>query len=150
MEKGYLISIYIVRILCVIMAVILSVPIWRSFNASENSKIAAYYDDYYYISYDVVADQDLTKVVLNNYSNTLEDYELVLKINKENFNDLSNIEINKQLNDVGSYKFYVEGEYVYLILDTSSLVASSCEYDIKVIARNEVNYNFDVIDYKKV
>ena len=149
-------------IICTMLWVLISIPLWLNFNVSASE--AKYYDNYKFVKYEFLNSASKTiniyedtealrkcetqDILVYNDSNTLDDYSLILKINKAENLDLNNIKINvnydvKYLN---SYFNYVDNNYYYYVIDKSEIVAASQKYIISMWGTND--YSNNQIDYE--
>lgn len=144
--------------------VLISIPLWLNFNVSASE--AKFFDNYKFVKYEFLNSASKTiniyedtealrkcetqDILVYNDSNTLDDYSLILKINKSENLDLNNIKINvnydvKYLNN---YFNYVDNNYYYYVIDKSEIIASSQKYIISMWGTND--YSNSQIDYEFV
>lgn len=164
MKKIKNLEIALIReILFTIFAVLLSIPFWLNFDIASAAEIAKSYDNYYYISYELLnsVDYDLKPVsdsyaihnvetqdiVVYNNSNTIQDYSLVLKVNK---NDYSNVKINVNydITYLDNYNRLEDTDNYYYILDSDKLVAGSKKYVISMWNDEGTINNNSSFDYE--
>lgn len=151
-------------ILKTIMVVLISIPLWLSFDLSNMEAVAKSFDEYNYVSMykddsnytlESISDKDALRyvptsdiVVYNDY-NTEQDYALVLKIDKSTNPNIDNIKINVNFNikSLDEYLSYEDDEFIYFVIDARNIVASSVKYTISMwnkenTINNNVNYEF--------
>lgn len=157
-------------ILFTILGILISIPVWLNFNLSASAMEAEYYDNYNYVQYEVLnkADSKLiayhdndalrncetSDIIIYNDSNTIDNYSLLLKINKNCGINLENIKINVnfEVDYLNNYYAYTDAENYYYVIDSGDMVASSQKYIISLWKTNDVigepdlfNYDFMVI-----
>ena len=134
MDRGLKINL-IIEIISMILICIVSYKTWDIFDTSEMESIANYYDSYYYIDYNIKKDGNTSYVSLNNNSNTLEDYYIVV----DNL-DIEEIYINDILYNIGD----LNKKDNYIILDHNKLVAGDKTYKISINGID--NYQIKVLE----
>lgn len=142
MSKNIIINL-VLEITAMIIIIFISIPIWNRLDNDEIHEIASYYDNYYYINYDILNNDNGKMITVYNDSNTLEHYNLIMKINKEYLNNLI-IYVNEEEKEVSSLKTIAKGDIIYVVLDSNFLVANKKYYNIHT--NNNVYYNIDVLD----
>ena len=85
--KNNIIVNLLMEISAMIIIIVISIPIWNKLDNNEMHEIANYYDNYYYIDFDIQNNEYGKMITIYNNSNTLEHYNLVMKIN-ENYLEL--------------------------------------------------------------
>ena len=154
-------------VIITLLLVIISIPVWLNFELTSVAKIASGYDNYNYVQYELLNDaskmvlpyeddealikcetQDL--IVYNN-SNTLEDYSLVLKINKDTTLNLNNIRINVnyEVDYLNEYEVFEDTISYYYILDKDSIVADAYKYNVS-IWNEDISAKDTFLDYELV
>lgn len=142
MSKNIIINL-VLEITAMIIIIFISIPVWNKLDNDEIHEIASYYDNYYYINYDISNNDNGKMITVYNDSNTLEHYNLIMKINKEYLNNLI-IYVNEEEKEVSSLKTIAKGDIMYIVLDSDFLVANKKYYNI--YTNNNVYYNIDVLD----
>lgn len=138
--------------------VLATIPLWWGFDTSEAYNIAKYYDNYDYITYEIVNPTDHNIEMLSdteglafvetedievyNFSNTEDDYYLLVKTNC----DVDNIRINvnNEVKFLTDYESFKDDSNTYYILDYSSLVAGNYRYNVSLWCMEDTfNNNID-------
>lgn len=132
-------------ILFTIILVLISIPIWLSFDISE-LKEAKKYDDYNYINYEFLNNPTYTlasvsddyalrnietqDLIVYNYTKADANYSLVLKINKQSTAVIDDIKlnVNYDVNYLKDFKYYEDSNYYYYIIDSDHLQGDSQKY----------------------
>ena len=150
-------------IIFTIILVVLSIPVWLNFGLSAEAMVAESFANYNYVKYeflnrasttlDLYTDDDALRncetqdILVYNDSNTIDEYSLVLKVNKNSTADLEQIRINVNydVDYLKNYHFYEDVESYYYVIDSASIVASSQKYIISMWNSQNVskNTNFD-------
>lgn len=151
-----------------ILFVLVSIPIWLTFDVSELEE-AKKYDNYNYVNYEFlnspvhtlesVSDDyalrniETSDLVVYNYTMADASYSLVLKIDKKSTASLNNIKLNvnfeiSYLTDLPSYE---DDDYYYYVIDSSRVQGSSQKYALSMWndENNKLDSN-DVLDYEFV
>ncbi len=140
----------IIEIVVVIAMVLISIPVWKSFDLEKYASVAMYYENMSYNYLDVsdysdyilyqVNDEDAIKHIkpitlnLSNNSNTLEEYAVWMVVSKNSTLDIRSIKLNldgltKKLSDLEMYED--EETYYYLLFD-GNLLSNNIIKDIKI------------------
>lgn len=150
-------------IILTVLYVVLSIPLWMNFGLSASAMTAEGYANYNYVKYEFLnkattqllaySDEDALRecetqdIIVYNDSNTVDDYSLVLKINKANSSYLKDIKINVNYNVdyLNNYHYYEDAESYYYVIDSDNIVASSQKYVISMWNSNleEQSQNLD-------
>lgn len=142
MSKNIIINL-IMEIVAMVIIIVISIPIWDKLNNKEIHDIASYYDNLYYIDYNIINNDNGKMITIYNDSNTEENYNLVMKVNKDYLKDLI-IYVNEEEKMTTDLKQITKGNLVYIVLDSGSLVANELHYNIHT--NNKIYYNIDVVD----
>ncbi len=141
--KNNIIANLLMEISAMIIIIVISIPIWNKLDNKEMHEIANYYDNYYYIDFDIENNDYGKMITVYNNSNTLEHYNLVMKINESYLDDLK-VYINEEEKNIADLQYVNKDNLVYIILDSGTLVASSKDYNIHT--NKDIYYNIDVLD----
>lgn len=141
--KNNIIVNLLMEISAMIIIIVISIPIWNKLDNNEMHEIANYYDNYYYIDFDIKNNEYGKMITIYNNSNTLEHYNLVMKINENYLDDLK-VYINEEENNIADLQSVKKDNLIYVILDSGTLVASSKDYNIHT--NKDIYYNIDVLD----
>lgn len=141
--KNNIIVNLLMEISSMIIIIVISIPIWNKLDNKEMHEIANYYDNYYYIDFDIENNDYGKMITVYNNSNTLEHYNLVMKINESYLDDLK-VYINEEEKNIADLQYVNKDNLVYIILDSGTLVASSKDYNIHT--NKDIYYNIDVLD----
>ena len=141
--KNNIIVNLLMEISAMIIIIVISIPIWIKLDNNEMHEIANYYDNYYYIDFDIQNNDYGKMITVYNNSNTLEHYNLVMKINENYLDDLK-VYINEEENNIADLQSVKKDNLIYVILDSGTLVASSKDYNIHT--NKDIYYNIDVLD----
>lgn len=138
----------VLEIVAMVLTISFTIPLWNRIDTSEESAIAKYYDNYYYVDYSVKDLNDVSHITLSNASNTNEEYNLVMKVKNNTNVDLKNISINVNGVEeiISNYRIISKGAYNYVLLDRSEIVANTTTYDIKVNDNKTLDYTFEVLE----
>jgi len=153
-----------------VFLVLVSIPIWLNFSVSALAAEANYYDNYNYVKYEFLNEASKTlltytdsealrkcetqDILIYNYSNTLDNYSLLLKIRKNSSVNLDQIKINVnyQIDYLNNYHVYEDAENYYFVIDSNDIVASSQKYiismwniDNNLTYNNELDYEFIIV-----
>lgn len=148
--------------------VLFSIPVWLNFNVNSFALEAEKYDNYNYIQYeflnvvtsslmtyedkDALLECETNDILVYNYSNTTENYSVLLKIAKDSDVNLDAIRINVNYNitNLNEYDSYEDLNNYYYIIDTAQLVASSQKYVISMWNSDFNNQAIQDFDYEFV
>ena len=132
-------------ILFTIFLVIISIPIWLSFDV-KTLKEAKKYENYNYINYEFLNNPTYTlasvsddyalrnietqDIIVYNYTKADADYSLVLKIDKQSTVVIDNIRlnVNYNINYLKDFKSYEDSNYYYFIIDSDHIQGDSLKY----------------------
>ena len=146
-------------IIITILFVILSIPLWLNFGLSASASTAEYYANYNFVKYEFLnepvskllayTDEDALRkcetqdIIIYNESNTIDNYSLILKIKKNENNNLKDIRINVnyEVDYLNKYHYYEDVESYYYVIDSNEIVASSQKYIISMWDSNIENSN---------
>ena len=157
-------------ILLTIIVVLISIPIWLSFNISELED-AKKYDNYNYINYEYlnnpkheivsVSDDyalrniETQDLIVYNYTKADANYSLVLKIDKLSTLVIDDIKlnVNYDINYLKDFKYYEDNDYYYYIIDSDHLKGDSQKYILSMWndkkealdSNNTFNYEFIIL-----
>ena len=157
-------------ILFTIILVLISIPIWLSFNISELED-AKKYDNYNYINYEYlnnpkheivsVSDDyalrniETQDLIVYNYTKADANYSLVLKIDKLSTLVIDDIKlnVNYDINYLKDFKYYEDNDYYYYIIDSDHLKGDSQKYILSMWndkkealdSNNTFNYEFIIL-----
>lgn len=133
-----------VEIVSMILIIFITIPIWDGFEVNDMQEIAEYYDNYYYIDYEITNDNTIR---LSNDSNTLEDYYLVLVIDEEKQKDvnISKIIVNGEEKNVNNLEVINKKNKNYIIIDKGSLVAAEKTYELNILNTENI-YEIKVVE----
>ena len=157
-------------ILFTIILVLISIPIWLSFNISELED-AKKYDNYNYINYEFlnnpkreivsVSDDyalrniETQDLIVYNYTKVDANYSLVLKIDKLSTIAVDDIKlnVNYNINYLKNFKYYEDNDYYYYIIDSDHLKGDSQKYILSMWndkketlgSNNTFNYEFIIL-----
>lgn len=149
-------------IIITIILIIISIPLWIFFDSHNISKIVIDNNDYNYINYQELNNPkyliepmsdieglhfvETKDIIVSNYSNTEDEYYLILKTNNVISNN-TRININNKVEYLNSYDKVIKNEGIYYILDYETIVASSQKYVVSLWnseESNEENISFDI------
>ena len=142
---------YICEILIVIILVVVSIPLWKTFDKANIAHIANSYSNMNYIYLNVkrfISDTDsLDEIKVINDTNTLRNYKLVMKVDKTIkldtvFFEEKNIYLSKN-------KYKEDEKYNYYLLTENTLVAGFKIYNLEF---NELNngITYEIIESKNI
>lgn len=146
MYRGIILSLSI-EIISMILIIFITIPIWDAFKVNEMQEVAKYYDNYYYIDYEVTNNENNNTVRLFNESYTTEKYYLVLVVDDEltkNVND-TKIIVNGEEKNVNNFKVINKNNKTLIIIDKGSLVAAEKIYNIDIL-NNKNSYEIKVVE----
>ncbi|MBQ6840673.1 MAG: hypothetical protein IJO63_00960 [Bacilli bacterium] len=147
-----------------ILWVIISIPLWLNFDVVASE--AKYYENYNYVKYEFLNSAskviniyddlealrkcETQDILVYNDSNTIDNYSLVLKVNKNSNANLDSIKINvnNNIEFLNNYNYYEDVNNYYYVIDSASIVASSQKYVISMWGTND--YNNSQVDYEIV
>ncbi len=151
-------------ILITLFLVLVSIPIWLSFDLTELEE-AKKYDNYNYINYEYLNNPHYTlmsvsddyglknietqDIVVYNYTKADATYTLVLRIDKNSTINIEDIRLNVnfEVQALTNYRFYEDSKYYYYIIDSDSIQGSSQKYVLSMWnAENieqDINKTFD-------
>jgi len=152
----------ILEIVLVISFVIISIPIWNSFNLEKYASIAMYYDNIKYNYLEVsdysdyvlyqVNDNEAKEVIkpitlsIKNDSNIQETYALWIVVSKTSTLEVSAVKISvennvKLLSDLENYE---DEDNYYFLLTEGNMVSKELAKDIQLWI--DINYNDIITD----
>lgn len=142
---------YICEILIVIILVGVSIPLWKTFDKANMAHIANSYSNMNYLYLNVkrfISDTDsLDEIKVINDTNTLRNYKLVMKVDKNIKNDtilLNNVEYS-----LNSNKYKNDEKYNYYIIADGNLVADTVVYNIEFDKLYE-DITYEIVETKNV
>lgn len=142
---------YICEILIVIILVGVSIPLWKTFDKANMAHIANSYSNMNYLYLNVkrfISDTDsLDEIKVINDTNTLRNYKLVMKVDKNIKNDtvlLNNVEYS-----LNSNKYKNDEKYNYYIIADGNLVADTVVYNIEFDKLYE-GITYEIVETKNV
>lgn len=152
----------IIEIVVVILMVLISIPVWKSFDLTEYETVATTYSNKVYTQIEVsdisdyvlyqVADEVAIlnlkpiEITLSNPSSATEEYNLYFVINKNSTLDFKMLKINyneeiKSLNQILSYE---DEEFYYFKLNSGNITNEVIKEEMLVWI--DVNQNSDISD----
>ena len=147
-----------------ILFVLITIPIWLSVDTSA-LEIAKEYDNYSYLEYEFLNNPEYSlepvsddyamhyyetkDILIYNYSNTVEAYSVLLKLDKDtNIDDLK-INMNYQIDYLNNYFSYEDNNYRYFVLANDKIVASSQKYILSIWNAEDAQINdYANLDYE--
>lgn len=155
----------VMDIIITIIIVLITIPIWMTFDMTSYASEAKSYDNYSYIDYEFLNDKveynlkptsdkdgllniKTQNLVVYNTSNTPDDYQLILKINKFQNIDNLKINVNNIIDNITSYNHYEKGNYKYFILDEKKITGETKKYVISLWNSENATYNEENLDYE--
>ena len=146
MYKGIIFNL-IVEITAMVIIIFITIPIWNGFEVNEMQEVANYYDNYYYIDYEVIDTKDGKLVTLFNNSNTIEDYNLIMVVDEKEYKNVNDLKIyvNKEEKNVNNFEIINKNNKLYIIIDSGSLIANEKIYNINTNSNNNI-YNMIVVE----
>lgn len=142
---------YICEILIVIILVGVSIPLWKTFDKANMAHIANSYSNMNYLYLNVkrfISDTDsLDEIKVINDTNTLRNYKLVMKVDKNIKNDT--ILLNNAEYSLNSNKYKNDEKYNYYIIADGNLVADTVVYNIEFDKLYE-GITYEIIETKNI
>ena len=156
------------EIFLTIIMVLISIPIWLSFDIDELIE-SNKYDNYNYVNYEFlntpsytlasVSDEYALKnietqdLVVYNYTKADAPYSLVLKIDKSSTVVIDSIKlnVNSNINYLKDFASYEDNNYYYYVLDTDHLQGTSQKYALSMwnekdsIQDNNSYFNYEFV-----
>lgn len=142
---------YICEILIVIILVVVSIPLWETFDKANIAHIANSYSNMNYIYLNVkrfISDTDsLDEIKVINDTNTLRNYKLVMKVDKTI--KLDTVFFEEKNIDLSKNKYKEDEKYNYYLLTENTLVAGFKIYNLEF---NELNngITYEIIESKNI
>jgi hypothetical protein len=145
---------YICEIVIVLIFVGISVPVWNKLDKSNVSSIANTYANMDYLYLDInkyIGYNDFKdEVVVVNDTNTIRNYKLVLKLDKNiDIND-TEIVLNDNSEKLEDLLYKDTGDYNYYLIATGDVVASKEVYNV-TFKNSNLNYKdvtYEIIETK--
>lgn len=150
-QMNKLIFHYILEIVVVIALVFVSVPLWKTFDKANIAHVANSYSnmDYLYLNVQrFISDTDfLDEVKIINDTNTLRNYKLLMKVDK-------NIDINEatfegNVINLSNKKYSEDDKYNYYLLAENNLVAGSEIYSLEFNEQSD-GITYEIIESKNI
>ncbi len=142
---------YICEIVIVIILVGVSIPLWKTFDKANMAHIANSYSNMNYLYLNVkrfISDTDsLDEIKVINDTNTLRNYKLVMKVDKNIKNDT--ILLNNAEYSLNSNKYKNDEKYNYYIIADGNLVADTVVYNIEFDKLYE-GITYEIIETKNI
>lgn len=142
---------YICEILIVIILVGVSIPLWKTFDKANMAHIANSYSNMNYLYLNVkrfISDTDsLDEIKVINDTNTLRNYKLVMKVDKNIKNDT--ILLNNAEYSLNSNKYKNDEKYNYYIISDGNLVADTVVYNIEFDKLYE-GISYEIVETKNI
>ncbi len=142
---------YICEILIVIILVGVSIPLWKTFDKANMAHIANSYSNMNYLYLNVkrfISDTDsLDEIKIINDTNTLRNYKLVMKVDKNIKNDT--ILLNNAEYSLNSNKYKNDEKYNYYIIADGNLVADTVVYNIEFDKLYE-GISYEIVETKNI
>lgn len=142
---------YICEILIVIILVGVSIPLWKTFDKANMAHIANSYSNMNYLYLNVkrfISDTDsLDEIKVINDTNTLRNYKLVMKVDKNIKNDT--ILLNNAEYSLNSNKYKNDEKYNYYIIADGNLVADTVVYNIEFDKLYE-GISYEIVETKNI
>ncbi len=142
---------YICEIVIVIILVGVSIPLWKTFDKANMTHIANSYSNMNYLYLNVkrfISDTDsLDEIKVINDTNTLRNYKLVMKVDKNIKNDT--ILLNNAEYSLNSNKYKNDEKYNYYIIADGNLVADTVVYNIEFDKLYE-GITYEIIETKNI
>ena len=142
---------YICEILIVIILVVVSIPLWKTFDKANMAHIANSYSNMNYLYLNVkrfISDTDsLDEIKVINDTNTLRNYKLVMKVDKTI--KLDTVFFEEKNIDLSKNKYKEDEKYNYYLLTENTLVAGFKIYNLEF---NELNngITYEIIESKYI
>ena len=142
---------YICEIVIVIILVGVSIPLWKTFDKANMAHIANSYSNMNYLYLNVkrfISDTDsLDEIKVINDTNTVRNYKLVMKVDKNIKNDT--ILLNNAEYSLNSNKYKNDEKYNYYIIADGNLVADTVVYNIEFDKLYE-GITYEIIETKNI
>lgn len=142
---------YICEIVIVIILVGVSIPLWKTFDKANMAHIANSYSNMNYLYLNVkrfISDTDsLDEIKVINDTNTLRNYKLVMKVDKNIKN--GTILLNNAEYSLNSNKYKNDEKYNYYIIADGNLVADTVVYNIEFDKLYE-GITYEIIETKNI
>ncbi len=142
---------YICEILIVIILVGVSIPLWKTFDKANMAHIANSYSNMNYLYLNVkrfISDTDsLDEIKVINDTNTLRNYKLVMKVDKNIKNDT--ILLNNAEYSLNSNKYKNDEKYNYYIIADGNLIADTVVYNIEFDKLYE-GISYEIVETKNI
>lgn len=142
---------YICEIVIVIILVGVSIPLWKTFDKANMAHIANSYSNMNYLYLNVkrfISDTDsLDEIKVINDTNTLRNYKLVMKVDKNIKNDT--ILLNNAEYSLNSNKYKNDEKYNYYIIADGNLVADTVVYNIEFDKLYE-GISYEIVETKNI
>lgn len=140
----------ILEIALVISGVFLSIPLWQSFNLDEYETVAMQYDNMSYTDFEISDLSDYTlyqtsddlaikhlktiNINMNNNSNTKENYNLWMIVDKDSTLDYNYLKINynNEISYLNEHKTIEDEKYFYILLDEGSIIANNINTELQI------------------
>lgn len=142
---------YICEILIVIILVVVSIPLWKTFDKANIAHIANSYSNMNYLYLNVkrfISDTDsLDEIKVINDTNTLRNYKLVMKVDKTI--KLDTVFFEEKNIDLSKNKYKEDEKYNYYLLTENTLVAGFKIYNLEF---NELNngITYEIVESKNI
>lgn len=142
---------YICEIVIVIILVGVSIPLWKTFDKANMAHIANSYSNMNYLYLNVkrfISDTvSLDEIKVINDTNTIRNYKLVMKVDKNIKNDT--ILLNNAEYSLNSNKYKNDEKYNYYIIADGNLVADTVVYNIEFDKLYE-GITYEIIETKNI
>ena len=142
---------YICEIVIVIILVGVSIPLWKKFDKANIVHIANSYSNMNYLYLNVkrfISDTvSLDEIKVINDTNTLRNYKLVMKVDKNIKN--GTILLNNAEYSLNSNKYKNDEKYNYYIIADGNLVADTVVYNIEFDKLYE-GITYEIIETKNI
>lgn len=142
---------YICEIVIVIILVGVSIPLWKTFDKANMAHIANSYSNMNYLYLNVkrfISDTDsLDEIKVINDTNTLRNYKLVMKVDKNIKNDT--ILLNNAEYSLNSNKYKNDEKYNYYIIADGNLIADTVVYNIEFDKLYE-GISYEIVETKNI
>ena len=135
----------------IIILVVVSIPLWKTFDKANIAHIANSYSNMNYIYLNVkrfISDTDsLDEIKVINDTNTLRNYKLVMKVDKTI--KLDTVFFEEKNIDLSKNKYKEDEKYNYYLLTENTLVAGFKIYNLEF---NELNngITYEIIESKNI
>lgn len=129
------------EILTVITLVIISIPIWQSFDEKVSAASITSLDEYN-LNFNVYKYQDYDKIIIRNEYNINKNYRLYLLVNQKLDNNtiinINNITYHPQ----DFFQTIKSGKYIYTLIE-NNIGASQTIYNINIDSKLGYSYIFE-------